>query len=91
MKKLVFSALACVAFAGSGFAANEVNEQVDQFEAVASDTPCADQWTKDYNALIDAGYSHNTAVAIANSDFNDCMDSTYPTSPIDHHELKPSH
>ena len=80
MKKMLFSAIAMVAFSVSGFASTEVVEKNEKIEAVTSDTPCADQWSKDYNALRDAGYSHNTAVAIANADFNDCIETNYPST-----------
>ena len=46
MRKLVFSALACVAFAGSGFAANEVVklrniEEIKELEIIeSSGKPC---------------------------------------------------
>ena len=39
MKKLVFSALACVAFAGSAFASNEVVEE-KQLETCSEDDAC---------------------------------------------------
>lgn len=41
MKKLVFSTLACVAFAGSAFASNETVDNIDVFENLNfSDHPC---------------------------------------------------
>lgn len=41
MRKLVFSALACVAFAGSGFASNKVVVEKQDFEsAVEEFAPC---------------------------------------------------
>lgn len=46
-----------------------------------SDTPCADQYARDLQALEGANFGHKTAVAIATADFNDCMDKTY--GPVD--------
>jgi len=84
MKKILFVAIATVAFAGTTFAANEVVEKV---EVVNSNTPCADQWSKDYEALREAGYSHNTSVAIADVDFNDCLDTNYPVDDVTQKEF----
>ncbi len=71
--------MALTAFTFSTMANNEVkeNEEVVNIEVEESSTPCADQWSKDYKALRDAGYSFYTSVAIANADFEDCLDETY--------------
>ena len=69
MKKLFFSAICAMAFS-NGFASNVVlmNE---------SETPCFDQYLKDKAALKSVGLSDNTAEAIANMDFEECLDRTY--------------
>jgi hypothetical protein len=81
MKKVVFSLVVFMAFSVSAFANTvEVKEEVvvlELQELVVSDTPCADEWVKNYNALRDAGFGMNTAFAIADLDFEDCMEETY--------------
>jgi cytochrome c-type biogenesis protein CcmH/NrfF len=42
-----------------------------------SDTPCADQWSQNVNALINAGIGPMTAETIADIDFETCLDETY--------------
>src|SRR5690554_5965329 len=86
MKKLLLSAIACVAFAGNSFASNEVNEQVEKFEATNSSTPCADQWSTDM-AVLQGNYpgsqmdcTYEEALKVANDLFNDCLDKTYGKS-----------
>jgi len=81
MKKVFFSAVALVAFSFAGMA-NEIVEtkiksiQKENVEQV-SETPCYDQYVKDKKALKAAGFSENTSEAIANSDFEDCLEITY--------------
>ena len=51
MKKLIFSALACVAFAFSGFASNEaINEELSIDDTIAEfDAPCKN-WITHYRS-----------------------------------------
>lgn len=74
MKKMLFSAIAMVAFAGSALASNE---QVEKFEAVVSDTPCADAWSVDYDYYRIIGYSPSEANKRATENFEKCMKTTY--------------
>lgn len=50
----------------------EVNELL-----LESDTPCADQWVQNYNALINAGIGPMTAETIADIDFETCLNQHY--------------
>mgnify|MGYP005847655719 CR=1 FL=1 len=75
MKKFIFSAIALAGFAAVSSAA-EISEQEIVVSAV-TDTPCADQYAVDMNALLNAGFSFHTADAIANLDFEQCLDDTY--------------
>lgn len=80
MKKILFSAIAMVAFAGSAFASNEVNEQVEKLEIVNSSTPCADMWTTDYNYYRAIGYTVQESNKRANENFDKCIETTYPST-----------
>ncbi len=77
MKKMLFSAIAMVAFAGSAFASNE---QVEKFETIASETPCADMWSTDFNYYRAIGYTVQESNKRANENFDKCMETTYPST-----------
>ena len=80
---MILSAICVIAFAGNSFASNEVNEQVEKFEATNSSTPCADQWSTDM-AVLQGNYpgsqmnlTFDEALLVADKLFNDCLDKTY--------------
>ena len=76
---MILSAICVIAFAGSAIASNEVNEK---FEAVASETPCADQWSADYNFYRSkGGLSPEAAIEAANCFFDACLERTYNNNP----------
>jgi hypothetical protein len=83
MKKNILSLVAFMAFSVVAFANTiEIKEEVVVKEEITkelieSDTPCADQWSVNYDAMRWAGISHNTAILIADLDFEDCLDETY--------------
>jgi hypothetical protein len=79
MKKMIFSAVALVAFSLAGMANNgEGEKKVETKKEVSTRAlPCFEQYKKDKTGLIAAGFSENTASAIAESDFMDCLDNTY--------------
>jgi len=80
MKKMIFSAVALVAFSFAGMA-NEIEEKkeiVVKTIETTSDTPCADMWSKDVDFLMDEfGASLDTAMALADNAFEKCLDDMY--------------
>ncbi len=56
---------------------NEVKQEKLIEIKVESETPCTDQYKKDKAALKAAGFSELTAEAIADADWNNCMEETY--------------
>lgn len=78
MKKFMFSAVALVAFSFAGMANNGVVEKIELKKLdIVKALPCFEQYKKDKAGLLAAGYSENTAEAIATADFNDCLEATY--------------
>jgi len=82
MKKLLFSAVALVAFSGVSFGNTiEINEQLNQNKAALintdSDTPCTDTWVIDMKIYQKWGYTFEEALEFADADWDICMDEVY--------------
>lgn len=73
MKKVIFSAIALIAFSSASMA-NTVDEEV-----VVKNHPCVQQWIDDMDVLMDGfGATFEEAEAIADNCFNECLDAYFP-------------
>ena len=79
MKKMLFSAIAMVAFTLSANAANEVVESVE--EVTTSSTSCATQYSNNYDYFISIGMSAQNAYTLAYGLFWNCLEKTYGPLP----------
>jgi len=71
MKKILFTAIAMVAFAGTGFAANEVVEKVT---VVNAEDNCDEQRANDLAYYESLGYDCSEAEIRANQNYSKCVD-----------------
>lgn len=74
MKKMLFSAIALVAFTAISMAG-----EIPAEKEIKSETPCADQWVRDMKTLQGDywGASFEEALAIADQCFEQCLVNTY--------------
>ena len=73
---MIFSAVALMAFSFAGMANTSENLELKGIEVI-KELPCFTQYKKDKAALTQV-FSENTAEAIANADFEECLERTYP-------------
>jgi hypothetical protein len=83
MKKVIFSAIAMMAFVGTSMANTievEVCDKITMEDLVllSSDTPCADAWSSDVDFFQDyLGVSLRKAMRLADLAFEQCLDDVY--------------
>jgi hypothetical protein len=74
MKKMLFSAIALVAFTVTSMA----GEIKPVEKEIKSETPCADQWVRDMNDLQGGfGATYEEALICADRCFEKCLETTY--------------
>ena len=83
MKKILFSAIAMVAFSASGFASTEVVEKNEKIEKIIKDdTDCDLIWDLSYNLHRSEGKSVNKSRQEADNAKKNCEDGSGVNGPV---------